>query len=266
MFRGRSTSGSSIDKTTKGVAGKRHLTCGGVPRSGSTLVEQVLSAHSEVVAVGEHAGMLEVVRELPATTGGGQRFPECLEKLDAGLSEELARWYLDSLPPAALGAGRVTDKMLGNFLRLGVIAVLLPHARVVHCVRDPVDTCFSCFTQDFAHGLRFTTDMEHLVSFYRDYRRLMDHWRRVLPLPIFEARYESLVGDPDNSIHRLLEFCGLSREEQCLQPHRARRPVATASAWQARQPIYLSSVGRWKRYEPFIGSLLEGLAAYRDER
>jgi len=231
----------------------------GMPRSGSTLVEQILARHPQVAAAGEHMEMREIVRNLPASIGSGKAVPECCRELTEATAAALARRYLESLPEPAARAVRVADKMLGNFLRLGVIALLFPGARVVHCVRDPMDTCVSCFTQDFAHGLRFTTNLSHLASFYRDYRSLMAHWRSVLPLPILDVSYESLVNDPESVSRSLIRFCGLPWDERCLSPHLARRKLATASVWQARQPVYSSSVGRWRRYEPFLGPLVDGL-------
>jgi len=254
------------DREKWGMDDDRLVFIVGMPRSGSTLVEQMLGGHSGVAAVGEYGGMLDVVRELPGVVGDGQPFPECMAGLGRDCSEELAQWYLDGLPAGAIGVDRVTDKMLGNLLRLGVIALLFPSARIVHCMRDPVDTCFSCLTQDFARGLRFTTDMQHLVSFYRNYRALMAHWRQVLPLPMFELRYESLVDEPEKIMRELVHFCDLPWEEDCLRPERTRGTIATASLWQARQAVYDSSIRRWKPYEEFIGPLIDALAPYRSRR
>jgi hypothetical protein len=242
-----------------GVGDDRLVFIVGMPRSGSTLVEQILSCHPNLAAMGEHPEMREIVRELPDLVAAGDAMPECCRGLSPEVSHELARRYLASMREAAAGAWRVSDKMLGNFLRLGVIALLFPRARVVHCVRDPRDTCVSCFTQNFHQGLRFTTDLSHLASFYRDYHALMAHWRRVLPLPIMDVHYEALVNDPEGISRKLVEFCGLHWDERCLTPQLAEREVATASVWQARQPVYTGSVGRWRRYEAHIGQLIEGL-------
>lgn len=242
-----------------GLDDERPVFLVGMPRSGSTLVEQILASHPDVAALGEHREMREIVRELPDVIGTGDSIPECCRDLSAALSERLARRYLASMPEAAAGAVRVSDKMLGNFLRLGIIALLFPRARVVHCVRDPLDMCVSCFTQNFEQGLRFTTDLSHLASFYRDYRALMAHWRRVLPLPIMDVRYEALVADPEPLSRDLVEFCGLPWDERCLSPHLTEREIATASLWQARQPVYTSAVGRWRRYEAHLGPLIDGL-------
>jgi len=231
----------------------------GMPRSGSTLVEQILCAHPDVAALGEHREMLEIVRDLPGIVAAGSTFPECCPDITIETCEGLARRYLAATSREGSATSCMTDKMLGNFLRLGVIALLFPHARVVHCTRNPLDTCVSCFTQDFAHGLRFTTDLSNLASFFRDYRRLMAHWRQVLPLSILDVRYESLVRDPETVSRDLVGFCGLPWDSRCLRPHHARRDIATASVWQARQPIHGQSVGRWRNYEAFLGPLIAGL-------
>lgn len=122
----------------------------------------------------------------------------------------------------------------------------------------------SRFTQDFAQGLRFTTDLSHLAFFYRGYRMLMVHWRRVLPLPIMDVRYEALVRDPESVARELIEFCGLPWDGRCLTANTHPREIATASVWQARQPVYTSSIGRWRRYESFLGPVADGLAGFDD--
>lgn len=231
----------------------------GMPRSGSTLVEQILSSHGDAVGIGEHPEMRDIMRELPSLLGSGETSLECCRAMSAGQSLDVVRRYQESLPDEAAHARRVTDKMLGNFLRLGLVALLFPRARIVHCVRDAVDTCVSCYTQDFARGLRFTTDPAAFASFYRDYRRLMAHWHRVLPVPIKEVRYESLVHDPEEVSRDLVDFCGLPWDEACLRPHLNQRDVATASVWQARQPVYADSVGRSRRYEAFLGTWVDTL-------
>lgn len=242
-----------------GLCDARPVFIVGMPRSGSTLVEQILASHPQVAAAGEHREIREIVRELPVLADSPQPVPECCGELTGEHCLMLARRYLDSLPDGAAEAVRVCDKMLGNFLRLGLIALLFPRARVIHCRRNPLDTCVSCYTQDFDHGLRFTTSLQNLATFYRNYRKLMDHWHEVLPLPVLNVEYEKLVADPESGTRALLEFCDLPWDERCLSPHRTRRDIATASVWQARQPIYRSSVARWRRYEQHLGPLIEGL-------
>ena len=146
-----------------------------------------------------------------------------------------------------------------NYLHLGAIAALLPRARVVHCRRDALDTCLSCYLQDFANPLPFGPDLGHLGHHYREYERLMAHWARVLPLPLFELDYEELTADQEAVSRRLVEFCGLDWDERCLRFHETERTVLTSSALQVRQPMYRNSVGRWKRFEKHLGPLIEAL-------
>jgi hypothetical protein len=146
-----------------------------------------------------------------------------------------------------------------NYLHLGLIAALFPRARVVHCRRDPVDTCLSCYFQHLVEPQAFTPDLTFLGHYYREYERLMAHWARVLPLPVFELNYEELTADQEAVSRRLVEFCGLDWDDRCLRFHETQRTVLTPSALQVRQPMYRNSVGRWKRYEKHLGPLLEAL-------
>ncbi len=231
----------------------------GMPRSGSTLVEQILASHPGVAGAGELQDMRMMAGKLPEMLGTSQPFPECVSLLEAPPARRLAEGYLEALRGRAQGALRVTDKMLGNFQRLGLIALLFPRARVIHCRRDPLDTCVSCYLQHFANGLRFTYDMEHLGIAYRGYERLMAHWREVLPMRMLDVRYEALVGDLERVSRELIEFLGLPWDERCLLFHEQARNVGTASFWQVRQPLYASSVGRWRRYEKHLAPLIEAL-------
>jgi hypothetical protein len=168
------------------------------------------------------------------------------------------------LRPPGGEAIRVVDKMPLNYQHLGVIAVLFPRARVVHCRRDPIDTCLSCYFQDFEHPLPFGSDLELLGRHYREYQRLMAHQARVLPLPIFELDYEELTTDQEAVSRRLVEFCGLDWDERCLRFYETERTVNTATALQVRQPLYRSSVGRWKHYQGHLGLLLKALGLSTD--
>lgn len=253
------TSGFFDQRRGFGIDDERPVFIVGMPRSGSTLVEQVLSSHRDVLGMGEHPEMRELMRDLPGLIDDGRPAPECCGALSAAQSRDLARRYLASMPGYGETAARICDKMLGNFLRLGLIALLFPRARVVHCVRSPLDTCVSCFTQDFAQGLRFTTELGKLAAFHRSYRALLAHWRQVLPLPILDVEYESMVEDPAAVSRKLVEFCDLPWDDACLNPHLGQRSVATASVWQVRQPVYTSSIERWRRYEKHLGPLIDGL-------
>ena len=156
-------------------------------------------------------------------------------------------------------ATRVVDKHPYNFLHLGLIATLLPQARIIHCRRDPLDTCVSCFFRNFADPFPFRHDLRHLGMYYREYERLMAHWRQVLPIPIFEVQYEELTADPDRVIRPLIAHCGLPWDDRCARFYETQRPVRTASMLQVRKPMYRSAVGRWKRYEAQLQPLVEVL-------
>lgn len=234
----------------------------GMPRSGSTLVEQILSCHPDVTAAGEHDEMRRIARRLPEAVESTARFPDCVAAITPDIAAGLAAAYLASLerldPPPG-DARRVADKMLGNFLRLGLIALMFPNARVIHCRRDPLDTALSCYVQSFERGMRFTYDLAHLGIAYRHYERLMAHWRRALPLAMLDVQYEALVADQEGTSRQIVDFCGLDWDPCCLAFHEKERQVRTASFWQVRQPLYASSVGRWRRYEAHLGPLIEAL-------
>jgi len=223
----------------------------GMPRSGSTLTEQILSSHPEVAAGGEvefwHARDTprEDVSSLTSTAEATRR---------------LADDYLATLRRFGPGAKRVTDKALDNFLRLGFIHRILPNATLIHCRRHPVDTALSIFTTNF--DCEYGADRGDLVFFFRQYQRLIAHWRQVLPPDrLIDVDYELLVADPEPQARRLIAACGLEWNDACLAPHRNTRTIKTASLWQARQPVYKTSVERWRRYEPWLGEFRELLPA-----
>ena len=171
----------------------------------------------------------------------------------------LANEYLAALAAISPDAKRVTDKMPMNFQNLGLIALLFPNATFIHCRRDPIDTCLSCYFQRFGRHLDFSYSLENLAAYYRGYRQLMDHWRRTLPVKMLEVDYEETVADQEAVSRRLVAYCGLEWDDRCLQFHKTERAIRTASVWQARQPIYKSSVERWRRYEKFLGPLIDAL-------
>jgi tetratricopeptide (TPR) repeat protein len=231
----------------------------GMPRSGTTLAEQILGNHPQAFAAGELSDVNDMANALPGRLGG-VLYPECLGSLDGATAAALADEHLGRLRRRAGGAVlRVVDKMPHNYLHLGLIAALFPRARVVHCRRDPIDTCLSCYVQDFARQLPCGPDLAALGAHYRDYERLMAHLAPLLPLPVFELRYEELTADPEGVSRRLVAFCGLDWDDRCLRFHETRRAVATASALQVREPVHRRSVGRWKRYEAHLGPLFHAL-------
>lgn len=214
----------------------------GMPRSGSTLLEQILAGHPDVLAAGE----------IPA-------FDQALAE-SGGDPARLAAAYLARLPQAP-GKTRVTDKMPGNFRHIGLIHAAFPHARIIHARRDPVDTCVSCFSKLFSEGQEFTYDLAELGRYYKAYAGLMNHWRAVLPASaLLEVAYEDVTADLEAHAKRLIAFCDLPWDARCLDFQNTARPVATASAVQVRQPLYRDAVGRGRRHMARLGPLLEALA------
>jgi len=237
----------------------------GMPRSGTTLVEQTLASHPQVYGAGELNNIGQIIGALPSLQGRLAGYPECATLIDAVSACQLGEEYVAYLRSVGGKAARVTDKMPGNFINLGFIALLLPHAKIIHCHREPLDTCLSCFFQHFAMVMPFSRDLTFLGNYYRDYKRIMEHWHRVLPMPIFDVRYEDMVADHEGMSRKLIEFIGLEWNDACLNFHKTERTVKTASNWQVRQPVYKSSVARWRHYDPFIGPLREALGDAQSE-
>lgn len=228
----------------------------GMPRSGTTLVEQIIASHPAVHGAGELPDLTAILRREVA----GATFPDNLHSLDQARLSAWGADYVAGLQRRAPAAQRITDKMPANFLALGLIHLMLPKAKIIHVRRNPADTCLSCFTTLFNHGQQHTYDLAELGRYYADYERLMAHWRRVLPEgAFFEVRYEDIVADQESQARRLIEYCGLAWDDACRDFHRNTRAVHTASMTQVRQPIYTSSVERWRPYEKFLGPLFDAL-------
>jgi tetratricopeptide (TPR) repeat protein len=220
----------------------------GMPRSGTTLIERIISSHPQVGGGGERSFWNE---NAPAWVSAAT------EKL-AARADELRGRYLHLLRGLAPDARRVTDKMPFNFLWVGLVHLLLPQARIVHCRRNAVDTCLSIYSTYFAQPWGFASDRGDLAAYYRQYVRLTDHWRTVLPADrMMDVDYEQATTSPAETARRLIAFCGLEWDPACLSPDRNADDVRTASRWQARQPIYRTSVERWRNYEPWLGELRE---------
>jgi Flp pilus assembly protein TadD len=218
----------------------------GMPRSGTTLVERIVASHARVKGGGEIEFWTEHAPALVRADRAGL----------AAAAERLHADYRRLLRGIGRDALRVTDKMPFNFLWLGLIHLIFPNARVIHCRRHPVDTCLSIYTNDFGTRWEFAGDRGDLAFYYRQYLRLMDHWRRVLPPErLLEIEYEDVASDPAGSAQRLIAFCGLEWDPACLRPERNPDAVKTASLWQARQPVHRRSVDRWRNYEPWLGEL-----------
>jgi tetratricopeptide (TPR) repeat protein len=230
----------------------------GMPRSGTTLVEQIISSHSQVFGAGELNALNALHRPIAKLIGSpDEPYPNCMEHLTPEIAQSLAQTYLDHLHKRSGGAERVTDKMPANLMNLGLIATLFPRASVIRCMRDYEDNALSIFFQKFATGNEFAFDLADIAFWFQETNRLYAHWKQVLPIPIFEAHYRQMVREPEVQAHALLEFCGLPWEDACLDFQHNTRSVRTASVWQVRQPIYTSSLEGWKRYEPWLGGLWE---------
>lgn len=235
----------------------------GMPRSGTSLVEQIMASHPAVFGGGELQHIPRMAASLPGRLKTETPFPQCVTALTAEVCNQVAQEYLDYLAELSPDARHVTDKMPSNFLYLGLISQLFPRARVIHCVRDPMDTCLSCYFQDLVGTENtYCYDLEDLGVYYRQYQRLMAHWREVLDIPILEVGYEALVGDQEQQTRALLEFCGLEWDERCLRFNETRRFAATASYDQVRQPLYNQSVERWRHYEAHITPLKRALEGH----
>ncbi len=228
----------------------------GMLRSGTTLVEQILASHPDVRGAGE----VDYFRNLSSTLSDRledpRRYPLCADALDTGLARTITEEYLAWLQRKEPNARRVCDKMPLNFEHLGLIASLFPNARIIHCRRNPLDVCLSIYTQHFAGQVPFAYDLTEIAAYYREYERLMGHWRSVLSGRIFEVEYEKLVTETESVSRELVAHCGLTWDDRCLRFYETRRTVGTASHWQVRQPVYKESMARWRRYETHLAPLL----------
>ncbi|MEC8338334.1 MAG: sulfotransferase [Planctomycetota bacterium] len=233
----------------------------GMPRSGSTLIEQIISSHPAAVAAGEleEIGRL-ATKILPRRMNNDKDFPLCLQGFEQSIISELAEEYLDFLrnndavAPHWDQLSRVVDKMWHNFLHLGFLYTLFPQARIIHSRRNAMDIGLSCFMRRL-HAVNWSWDLEQIGIFYRLYDQLMQHWREVLPSPFYEIEYETLTQDPETETRKLIEFCGLPWDERCLAFYENETAVRTASRIQVREPIYQSSAGRWKNYATELAPL-----------
>jgi len=234
---------------TSGIDSSRPIFIVGMPRSGTTLTEQVLASHSQVAAGGELSMLLKVSYQIRELSTERLPYPRGLRSMTRIGLRQMAHRYLEHLDKVSATADHVTDKLPFNFMHLGVIALLFPNARIIHCRRQPLDNCLSCYFTSFADQIRFANRLDTLGHYYLDYERLMRHWHEVLPVEIFDLRYEEMIDDTEARIRALLEHCGLPWEEACLRFYETQRGVRTPSRWQVRQPIYRGSVERWRHYE-----------------
>ena len=230
----------------------------GLPRSGSTLLEQILASHSEVDGTHELSDLGAVAHSLPVRSTQ-QRFPENLSVLGDQVWSKLGEEYIKRTLKYRRGAPRFIDKNPNNFFYLGLIRLILPNARIINAKRHPMDSCFGSYKQLFAEGQPFTYDLTEIGEYYLQYQRLMDHWHSVMPGFILDVQYEEVVEDVEGQVRRILDFCGLAFEPSCVEFHKTDRAVKTASSEQVRQPIYSSSVNLWSRYQSHLEELSEVL-------
>ena len=255
----------------------------GMPRSGTSLMEQILASHSSVHGAGELTTMRDVVRATYDAPGAKKQWspleiidtdpsvdqqcmvPKNWESISAAQLSDIGSKYLEHVRGLDGKAQRITDKMPYNYFLAPLIAKVFPRGRIIHCRRHPLDTCLSCYFQNFTGGSEFSFDLVELGDFYRNYLKLMSHWRDALHVPMLEVDYEQLVQDPEPGVRQILNFCGLDWEPDCLKFHKSKRAINTASYQQVRKPIYTRSAGRWKNYEKHLDPLIESLRIDRAE-
>jgi tetratricopeptide (TPR) repeat protein len=237
----------------QGAASSRPIFVLGMPRSGTTLVEQILASHPNIHGAGE----LNHIQNLVGRLGD---FPASITAIAPAQLAPLGDAYLKAIAPLGQGQRHVVDKMPANFLYAGLIRLILPEARIIHCRRDPVDTCLSCYSKLFSKEQLFSYDQTELGRFHRDYQKLAAHWRAVLPATHFlDVDYEAVVADLESEARRMLDFLGLPWDPACREFHRTDRPVRTASVNQVRKPVYRSSAGRWRQHAQKLRPLLDAL-------
>ncbi len=247
------------ERAARGHASRRPVFIVGMPRSGTTLVEQILASHPAVAGGGELTAIETVGAALAAGSAGPWNRPDRLAGLTGSQLAAGAERYLKELRAVSRDAAHVTDKMPHNFLALGLVALMFPGARIIDCRRGAMDTCLSCYVTRFNRRHAYAADLAALGAYYRQYHRLMAHWTAALPGRIHRIGYEELIADPEPRIRGLLAFLGLDWAPSCLDFHRAPRAVTTPSRLQVRRPLYATSVGRWQNYAAHLGPLRDAL-------
>jgi tetratricopeptide (TPR) repeat protein len=229
----------------------------GLPRSGSTLIEQILASHSQVEGTHELSDLAQMVQDLKRNSPRGTHFPENMRENKVQSWSDIGDQYLQRTKKYSSGTPRFIDKNPNNFIYCGLVQLILPNAKIINARRHPLDSSFGSFKQLFASGQPFSYDLCELGEYYLEYQRLMDHWHQVIPDQVLDVNYEDVVADLDTEVRRILDYCELPFEESCLRFHETDRAVKTASSEQVRKPIYSSSVNLWKNYEPYIDELIE---------
>ena len=229
----------------------------GMYRSGTTLTEQILSAHPDIAGAGELGHMISLIQGMPARIGSESHYPACLGELEGTHLNDMAQSYCDYSHQMAGDEARITDKMPMNYLNIGLISLMFPNARILHCTRNPLDTCLSCYGNAFSSRMAYTADLTDLGRTYRQYQRIMEHWNSIETIPIMEVNYETLVSDPEPLLRGVLDFIGMPWDDACMNFHETNRINATPSIDQVREPLYRASMGRGDRF----GSKLDELRA-----
>ena len=241
----------NIQKLAKSLTGDRDpIFVLGMPRSGSTLVDQIISSHSKVDGTQELPNIIKIAAEL--NTNNQNNYPGVLKELDESKLSNLGKDYISETAWARDSAPFFIDKMPNNFIHIGLIKTILPNAKIIDTRRDPMDTCFSCFKQFFARGQLFTYSLEDLGNYYTDYIRAMNHWHNVYGKDIYTVHYDNVINETEETIRELIDYCELPFENECLEFYNSSRPVKTPSAEQVRQPIYKSGLNYWKNYEKHL--------------
>ncbi len=242
------------DHSNKGNPDETPIFILGLPRSGTTLVEQILASHSEVYGAGELNDLSYITRAL-SSESAEQDFPECVSDLNENELIKLGSDYLEKIRNYSASANYVTDKMPNNFKMIGFIRMILPGAKVVHCMRDPMDNCLSIFKNYFSGTHKYAYDMTEIGQYYKLYLDLMNHWQKTIPGFIYNVRYEALVSEQEEQTRKLLAYCKLPWDKNCLSFHKTKRVIATASTIDVRRPIYSDSIQLWKKYETHLEPL-----------
>jgi hypothetical protein len=242
----------------------------GLPRSGSTLIEQILASHSAVEGTHELADIPRIVVDLKGREpeSDDPRYPALLAQMTPADFRRLGEKYLTDTRIYRTGRARFIDKMPNNFRHIGLIHLMLPNARIIDARREPMACCFGNLKQLFATGQEFTYSVEDIARYYRTYLELMRHWERVLPGRVLRVQHEDLVDDLEGNVRRILDYCGLAFEPACVEFHKTERSVRTASSEQVRQPIYREGLDQWRHYEPWLeplrAALGDALTRYRE--
>ena len=224
----------------------------GLPRSGSTLIEQILASHSKIEGTMELPNIMNIARKLGNSTKDRTAYPEVIESLQGSDLTDLGKSFIDETQFLRTGKQYFIDKMPNNFSHIGLIKLILPNAKVIDARRNPMDTCFSCFKQLFARGQAFTYDLSEIARYYVNYVNLMDHWDKVLPGYIFKVQHEDLINNQEGVTRDLIDFCEVDFESSTLEFYKTKRAVKTASSEQVRQPINTKGVNQWKNYEAHL--------------